>query len=195
GRELVPSEDQNRFVVNVICPVGSSIDYVDEMLKIGENILAELKDPVTGREVVATFFASVSIRPGSLISEGILFVRLNPPLDPDGSLARSIHQSEVMAAVRAGFADVPGVKVIALDLSTQGFTATRGYPVNFAVQGPDWDTVTVLSERIKERMIDSRVVTDVDSDYRPGMPEVHVVPDREKAAQLGIPIQRLAWTI
>src|SRR5207253_6432054 len=128
GRELVPSEDQNRFVVNVICPVGSSIDYVDEMLKIGENILAELKDPVTGREVVATFFASVSIRPGSLISEGILFVRLNPPLDPDGTLARSIHQSEVMAAVRAGFADVPGVKVIALDLSTQGFTATRGYP-------------------------------------------------------------------
>ena len=28
----MPSEDQNRFVVNVVCPVGSSIDYVDEML-------------------------------------------------------------------------------------------------------------------------------------------------------------------
>src|SRR5207253_449650 len=35
---------------------------------------------------------------------------------------------------------------------------------------------------------------DVNSDYRPGMPEVHVVPDRAKAADLGIPMQRLAWT-
>jgi multidrug efflux pump subunit AcrB len=34
GRELVPSEDQSRFVVHVICPVGSSIDYVDEMLAL-----------------------------------------------------------------------------------------------------------------------------------------------------------------
>ena len=37
GRELVPSEDQSRFVVNVICPVGSSIDYVDEMLAQGRG--------------------------------------------------------------------------------------------------------------------------------------------------------------
>src|SRR5262249_23053380 len=40
GRELVPSEDQNRFIINVICPVGVSIDYVDDMLQKGENILA-----------------------------------------------------------------------------------------------------------------------------------------------------------
>src|SRR5262249_47188274 len=42
GKELVPSEDQNRCLVNIICPVGSSIDYVDEMLQKGEQILAHL---------------------------------------------------------------------------------------------------------------------------------------------------------
>src|SRR5262249_25167631 len=47
GRELVPSEDQNRFVVSVICPVGSNLAYVDDMLKKGEEALTELKDPVT----------------------------------------------------------------------------------------------------------------------------------------------------
>src|SRR5207302_4484461 len=112
---------QNRFVVNLICPVGSNIDYVDELLRRGETILANLTDPVTGREVVATFYASLSIRPGSLISEGILFVRLIPPLDADGTVLRSLHQSDVMAAVRQAFAGVPGAKAIALDLSTQGF--------------------------------------------------------------------------
>jgi multidrug efflux pump subunit AcrB len=195
GRELVPSEDQNRFVVNVICPVGSSIDYVDEMLHRGEEVLAGLKDPKTGREIVAGFFASVSIRPGSLISEGVMFVRLVPPLDEDGTEQRTLHQSEVMAEVRKGYTNVPGVKVITLDLSTQGFTATRGYPVNFAVQGPDWETVTVLSERIAARMTDSGVVADVNSDYRPGMPEVHITPDRAKCAALGVSVKRLAFVL
>jgi multidrug efflux pump subunit AcrB len=195
GRELVPSEDQNRFVVNVICPVGSSIDYVDDMLHIGEDVLGGLKDPVTGREVVATFFASVSIRPGSLISEGILFVRLIPPIDTDGTVLRTLHQSQIMAAMRTGFANVPGVKIIALDLSTQGFTPTRGYPVNFAVQGPEWDTVTRLSERIVDRMNGSGVVTDVNSDYRPGMPEVQISPDRAKCALLNVSVRRVAFVL
>jgi HAE1 family hydrophobic/amphiphilic exporter-1 len=264
GQELVPSEDQNRFIVNVICPVGSSVDYVDEMLKHGEDIIIGLKDPVSGKEVAASVFAAVSIRPGSLISEGINFVRLIPAPE------RSWTQTDVMNEVRAAFtgtayaplvrveedgvvlcdkagaeyrrplaadarvtvdnqwanrADlqpgmrvrllpaqrtqpaslveakygqseaVPGVRVVVLDLSTQGFTATRGYPVDFAVQGPDWPTVTALSERIRERLSDSGVVTDVNSDYRPGMPEVRVVPDKLKAAELGVPIQRLAYVL
>ena len=78
GRELVPSEDQNRFVVNLICPVGSNIEYVDEMIRKGENIMAGIKDPVTGEDVFAGFFAATSIRPGTLITEGTLFVRLIP---------------------------------------------------------------------------------------------------------------------
>src|SRR5205085_10595226 len=98
GRELVPSEDQNRFVVNVICPVGSSIDYVDEMLHRGEDILIGLTDPETDREVIASCFAAVSIRPGTLISEGILFVRLIP------ADKRSWTQTDIMNEVRAAFA-------------------------------------------------------------------------------------------
>ncbi|MFO0877130.1 MAG: efflux RND transporter permease subunit [Gemmataceae bacterium] len=189
GRELVPSEDQSRFVVNVICPVGSNIDYIDEMLRQCEIVMAGVEDPHTGEPVLATMFAAVSIRPGQLISEGILFIRLLPISQ------RKMTQNEVIVETRRRLAAIPGMRAVVLDLSTQGFTPTRGYPVNFAVQGPDWATVTKLSERIRERMIDSRVVTDVNSDYRPGMPEVHLLPDREKVAQLGIPVQRLAWTL
>ena len=59
----------------------------------------------------------------------------------------------------------------------------------------DWEKVIQLSERIRERMIESGIVADVNSDYRPGMPEFQILPDRHKAAQLGIPIQRLAFTV
>src|SRR5262245_15069947 len=188
GTELVPSEDQNRCLVNVICPVSTSIDYVDEMLVKGEKILADLKDD-NGNEVVATMFTAVSIRPGSLISEGILFIRLIPAEE------RTMTQTDVIQAVRKEFANVPGVRAVVLDLSTQGFTATRGYPVDFAVQGPDWEQVTELSERIRERMVDSGVVTDVNSDFRPGMLQYDVYPDPIKCAEKGVSMSRLAFTI
>ncbi|MCI0742621.1 MAG: efflux RND transporter permease subunit [Gemmataceae bacterium] len=201
GRELVPSEDQNRLLVNVICPVGSSIDYVDEMLKKGEDILKNMidlgggklgvrgVDAPDGDGVVATYFTAVSIRPGSLVSEGINFVRLIP------SDERSVTQTDIINQIRKEFAKIPGVRAVVLDLSTQGFTATRGYPVDFAVQGPDWNTVTRWSEAIRERMIDSDLVADVNSDYRPGMPEVHVIPDPEKAGELAVPVSRIAFAI
>src|SRR5262249_36874439 len=163
--------------------------YVDVMLRKCEEIMAHLKDPVTDKEIAASFFAAISIRPGSLVSEAILFVRLIPAHE------RSWTQTDVINDTRRRLSRLSGMRAVVLDLSTQGFTPTRGYPINFAVQGPDWNTVIELSERIKERMIDSGVVADVDSDYRPGMPEVRVFPDREKASQVGIPVQRLAFTL
>ncbi len=188
GRELVPSEDQNRFVVTVICPVGSSIDYVDEMLQRGEDILVNLQDP-HGTHVTASLFAAVSIRPGRLITEGTMFVRLVPAEE------RAWTQTEVMNEFRQRFGGVAGVRVIVMDLSTQGFSSSRGFPVNFAVQGPNWDTVTRFAERIRARLTENPAIADVNSDYQPGMPEIHLVPDRLKAAEIGVPIQRLAFTV
>src|SRR5438094_2483814 len=42
------------------------------------------------------------------------------------------------------------------------------------------------------RMAKSGQLQDIDSDYRPGMPEIRIVPDREKLAQVGIPVGRMA---
>jgi multidrug efflux pump subunit AcrB len=41
----------------------------------------------------------------------------------------------------------------------------------------------------------SGLVTDVDSDYQVGMPEVQVMPDRNKAADLGISMARIGETV
>jgi multidrug efflux pump subunit AcrB len=188
GMELVPSEDQSRFVCTVICPVGSSIDYVDEMLQKAEATIIAIRDD-QDREIMATLFAAISIRPGQLISEGTLFVRLMPkPM-------RSMTQTQAITEVRKRLGAIPGMKAVVLDLSVQGFAASRGYPVNFAVQGPDWEKVIKFSERIRERMLNTTIINDVNTDYRPGMPEIHIMPQRAKAEELGIPMQRLGFTI
>jgi len=51
------------------------------------------------------------------------------------------------------------------------------------------------SRVIMEKMRDSGLVTDINSDYQVGMPEVQVVPDRNKAADLGVSMAEIGDTV
>jgi HAE1 family hydrophobic/amphiphilic exporter-1 len=182
GTELVPSEDQSRFQVQIICPVGSSIEYVDRVLQQCEEFLAARRD-------VAGLLTTVATERGRLISQADIFVRLVPHAE------RTLRQHQIIDEVRREFGRIPGMRAVVLDLSTQGFTAQQGFPIDFAIQGPDWDKVITYSNQIREAMQTSGVVQDIDSDYRPGMPELHVLPDREKCAMVGVPVGTLADTV
>jgi multidrug efflux pump subunit AcrB len=182
GTELVPSEDQSRFQVQIICPVGSSVDYVDQVLQQCEDYLASRSD-------VAGLLTTVATERGRLINQADIFVRLVPHRE------RRLGQHAIIDEVRHEFSQMPGMRAVVLDLSTQGFTAQQGFPIDFALQGPDWDKVIEYSDQIIDAMRTSGVVQDIDSDYRPGMPELHVLPDREKCAMVGIPVGTLADTV
>src|SRR5205814_6346156 len=84
-----------------------------------------------------------------------------------------ITQAEVMAEVRGQFSKVKGLqRVSILDFSQAGFSAQRGYPVQFMVQGPDWDKLAEYTYKIMDTMKASGLMVDVDTDYKPGMPEI-----------------------
>jgi HAE1 family hydrophobic/amphiphilic exporter-1 len=180
GRELVPSEDQSRFVVHVICPVGSSITEVD-------NLLQECEAKLAQRDDVAKLLTTVATEPGQLMNEADIFVTLVP------QHLRALKQQQIVPQVRAELAKIHDIRVVVRDQSTEGFTAQRGDPVDFAIQG-DWKKLPELADQIKERMKQSGVVQDIDSDYRPGMAEVQIRPDRDKLALVKVPVSRLADT-
>jgi len=52
-----------------------------------------------------------------------------------------------------------------------------------------------LSEDVRAKLEATGTVVDLDSDYKLGQPEIRVVPDRDRAADLGIPIEDLATAI
>jgi multidrug efflux pump subunit AcrB len=178
GRELVPSEDQSRFVVHVICPVGSSIDHIDELLKVCEAALLARPDV---KEVLTT----VATEPGQLMNEADLFVHLHPQHE------RRLKQQQIIREVRKDLEAIHDIRVVVRDQSTEGFTAQRGDPVDFAIQG-DWKRLPGYAKAIMDEMAHHGGVQDIDSDYRPGMPEVRVRPIREKLAAVGVSVGKLA---
>ncbi len=190
-KEFVPAQDQNRFMINIQSPPGSSIEFTDDIFKKAE---AALK----ARPEVASYFSAVGGRQGGLVNQGSLSVTLKDPEERTVSppFKKRPAQQEFMGFIREELKKIQGVsRVTVMDLAVAEFSAKRGYPVQFLVQGPDWAKLADFSRKIMEKMNGSGLVTDVDSDYKEGMPEIKVKPDREKSRARGVTITNIANTI
>jgi HAE1 family hydrophobic/amphiphilic exporter-1 len=190
-KEFVPAQDQNRFLVSVQTEMGSSLEFTDQVFK-------EIEKQVKLRPEVENTLSAVGGLQGGLVNQGNLFVTLREPSDR-GITAPFKHrpsQQEMMGLVRETIRKVDGVKKVSvIDLSLTGFSSQRGFPIQFQLQGPDWKVLAESTRKMVEQMKASGIMTDVDSDYNPHMPEVKVVPDREKAALRGVAVSTIANTI
>ncbi len=183
-KEFIPSQDQNRFLVRLQAPTGSSLEFTDKVFRQAEEKIMQ-------HPAVEQYLASVGGFGGGETDTGNMFITLKErkdrPVDP--KLKRKPAQSEVMAWVRKEFSAIPGAKrTVIQDLSQGGFSSQRGFPVEVSLLGRDWDTLSQVSEQFQEKMKASGLMADVDSDYRLGQPELRVIPNREKAAAMGVSI-------
>ncbi|MEW6337282.1 MAG: efflux RND transporter permease subunit [Acidobacteriota bacterium] len=189
-QEFIPSQDMSRFMIRFQTPVGTSLDATDRYFRQIEAYLAT-------RPEVDLFAGSVG--GWSAVNSGMAFVNMKDPRERpvDPAIGRPLSQLEFMEVVRRSLATIPGGRVVLQDISQSGFSPSRGggFPVEFNVRGPDWEVLADAARRIAERMRQSGIVTDVDTDYQVGMPEVQVVPDRNKAADLGVSMSAIGETI
>jgi HAE1 family hydrophobic/amphiphilic exporter-1 len=194
-QEFMPQQDSGRFSINFSRPVGTSLDVTDRTFRQIEAFL-------DSRPEVARYMGSIGGyggggMGGGDVSSGGAFVTMKEhserPIDP--KTGRRMRQQEFMDLCRRSLSGIPGVRVVIRDHSSQGFSGGRGFPVELSVRGPDWDTLAEKSKEIREKLLASGTVVDVDSDYRVGMPEVQVIPDRNKAADLGISMADIGETI
>ncbi|HUP47315.1 MAG TPA: efflux RND transporter permease subunit [Thermoanaerobaculia bacterium] len=180
--EFVPSQDQSRLMIRLQTAVGSDLSETDRLFRRAEEFLQ-------GRPEVARLFAVVGGFGGGNVNTGIIFLTLVPPKE------RGISQAEFAGIVRNEFNSYPGLRAVVQDLSQQGFTAQRGFPVEFSVRGPEWARLVEHSTELREKLAASGLVTDVDTDYLVGMPELRIAPDRARAADLGVSVEDVATTI
>jgi len=189
-KEFVPAQDQSMFLARLQTPIGSSIEFTSERFKLAEAIV--LNRPETKR-----IYAAIGGFGGGEVNTGMLFVTLKPPKQrpTDKKVKHRLSQQEFMAEMRKQLNQIPDVKAILQDLSTRGFAAQRGFPIEFTVRGPNWEKLVDYSEQIQGKMKEDNFFQDVDTDYQVGMPELRVYPDRNKAFDHGVSIGTLARTI
>jgi len=181
--EFVPSQDQSRLMVRLQTAVGSDLSETDRVFQRAEQYLMAQKEVTRVFGAVGGFGGG-----GGSVNTGILFVTMLPP-------DQRVSQQEFSTRIRKELNSYPGVRAVVQDLSQQGFTAQRGFPIEFSVRGPEWEQLIALSTEMREKLAASGFATDVDTDYQVGMPELRIVPDRARAADLGVRVEEVATTI
>ena len=180
--EFVPSQDLSRLSVRFQTAVGSDITETDKLMQKVEGVFY-------GHPEVTQLFSFVGGMGGGGINSGNIFANIVPPKE------RKMTQAEFSAVLRRELNSIPGVRAVIQDLSQQGFTAQRGFPVEFSVRGSNWDELVDLSQKIMTQVASSGLVVDMDTDYQLGMPELQVEPDRAVTADLGISVDEVATTL
>ncbi len=181
--ELVPPQDQSRFLLRMKTPVGSSLVFTNDNCKKVEDYLK------TRKEVIG-FYAAVGGFGGDAVNEAMLFVTLAPPNE------RKQRQAEIMESVKTDLKKIlKKTQIFAQDMSLRGFSSGRGFPVEFSVQGPDWDKLGQLTLDLIEKIKISQIVTDLNTDYQLNANEVDLMPDRERAARYGVSMQVISQTV
>ena len=183
-KEMVPSQDQSRTMIRLTAAVGSDLSEMDRYVRRAEAFLLARPDVERAFAVIGGFGSGSGV-----VNNGLLFVTLVPPKERDTT------QAEFIAATRQELNSYPGLRAVVQDLSQQGFTAQRGFPIEFSVRGSDWDQLISTSRQLMGELKESGTVVDLDSDYLLGMPELAVLPDRARAADLGVAMEDVATTL
>jgi hydrophobe/amphiphile efflux-1 (HAE1) family protein len=177
--EMVPSQDLSRMSIRVQTQVGADLSETQKLMARAEAII--MRRP----EVVLCF--------SSFGMGGATSGNYNITLVP--AKKRKLGVAELGNILRRELNSIPGIRAVIQDLSQQGLTGQRGFPVEFSVRGANWDELIAHSQRIMNDLRESGIVQDLDSDYRVGQPELHILPDRAMAADIGVSIDDVATTL
>jgi hydrophobe/amphiphile efflux-1 (HAE1) family protein len=174
--EFVPSQDQSRLTIRVQTEGGSSIEAAAPLLAKVDARLA------THPEIEHTL-ATLSGATG----------QYTLTLVPPGK--RKLGAQALMATLRKELQGIPGVRASIQDPSQQSFGAAKGSPVSFTVRGADWDKLVVSAKKLQDGLEASGVAVDLSTDYQVGSPELQILPDRDRATELGVSVSDLGNTV
>ncbi|MDB6163962.1 MAG: multidrug transporter AcrB [Xanthomonadaceae bacterium] len=185
-RELAPNEDRGSFSVNVTAPEGAGFDYtVTQIGKIEKILMTH----IGGDQPVERIISRV---PGSNgASENMNSGRATVLLKSWGD--RNVSTDDVVEKVRRELAGVPGVR--AIPQTRQGLVRSGGQPLQVVLQGPDYPQLVQWRDRLLAKMEQNPGLYGADADYKETRPQLHVIVDQAKAADLGVTEQAIGDTL
>jgi HAE1 family hydrophobic/amphiphilic exporter-1 len=187
GKDFVPRDDTSEFEVAVTLPEGSSLDRADELL-------VEVESRLRGLRGVEKTFITIgdttgrTVRGAGEVTKATIYCKLTD------LKARDYSQFDVMADARRIIADYPDLRAAVQDVAAISGAGFRQVMVDLNLRGPDMDKLQEYSTRITDWMRSRGHYVDVDTSLSFRKPEVRIVPNRERASELGVSIQAISST-
>jgi hydrophobic/amphiphilic exporter-1 (mainly G- bacteria), HAE1 family len=183
--EFLPPEDRGEFTLSVELPTGTSLDATQ---KVVEAVAGDLREHSAG---VAATFTTVGGGAQGQVNLGQIHVIMTP------RATRAFHQEELMAWTRARYAGLEQANVTAVPIGMVGGGSSgfRQQPIQLNLRGDELGALVSTSEALVAELAKIPGLVDLDTTHRGGKPELELLVDRDRAADLGVPVASVASTI
>jgi multidrug efflux pump len=184
-KEYAPLEDRGAFFVIADGPEGAGFDKSYEMLERMEDVLMPLYEAGEATRVLLRLPASFSSTNEVNSVRGI--VVLSPWSERDRSM------QAIKADVNRRLAALPGYR--AFTVSRRGLGGGSGKPVQFVLGGSDYEELARWRDILIARAEENEGLSNLQSDYKETKPQLEVIIDKERAADVGVSIAQIGRTL
>jgi hydrophobic/amphiphilic exporter-1 (mainly G- bacteria), HAE1 family len=182
--EFIPPEDRALYSVSVELPTGTSLAATTEYI---EAIAADLRKNSPGAQ---STFVTIGGGAQGQVNVGQVQVNMTP------ARSRQFHQYDAMAWVRQRYTGVKGALITVNQVNAiGGDSGFRSQPIQFNIRGRDMAEISKAADTLLAELGKIPGFVDLDKSYRSGKPELAVEIDRDRAADLGIPVASIAMTL
>ncbi|MBV2169045.1 MAG: efflux RND transporter permease subunit [Bdellovibrio sp.] len=184
-QEFVPAQDQDLIIVSAQAPPGTSLATTSERSKELESILSANPN-------IAGFFVSVGGGGGgggASVNQVFMPVTLKPRAE------RRQSHTQIMNDLRGEFKKIKGLRVTMRDISARNLSSGRQNPLAINLRGPDLKVLLQKSEELMERLEKEKLAVDLDTDFRTGIPELILTPNRKNMASRGVSVESVGQVL
>ncbi len=185
-QELVPEEDRGAFYVLVNGPEGASFSYMQKNMRQIENTLMPL---VNNKEATRVL---------TIVPRG--FGRADAVNSGFGIVVMS-HWNQRKHSTQAAIASifpqllsVPGVQAFPIMRSGIAHSGTQ-QQVQFVIGGSNYQELAIWRDTILNYAKKNKKLLNLDSDYKETTPQLIIDINRDRAAELGVPMQAIGRTL
>ncbi len=182
-QEFIPPEDRAEFEVNIELPIGSSLGLTTRYIEL---VAGDLRKNGPG---VSHTFVTVGGGEQGQVNQGKIAIQLTPRKE------RPYHQTEIMNWVRDRYGDVKSAVFSVAPINAVSGGGFRSQQIQFNIRGKDLDELARAADALVAELKKNPGFVDVDTTHRAGRPELAVDVNRERAADLGVPVAAVATSL
>ncbi len=183
--EYAAKEDRGAFFIMVTGPEGASYKYMSEYMTLIESRLMPLVDTGEAKEILVRTprgFGSISS-----FNNGFVIVMLE-------SWNQRRSGWAIMEDVRNRLSDLTGIR--AFPVMRQGFGGGAQKPLQFVIGGGSYEELAQWRDIIfAEIAANNPGFVGLDHDYKETKPQLEIVTNRDRAADLGISTRTIGATL
>jgi multidrug efflux pump len=177
--ELAPMEDRGVILTVINGPDGATMDYTTRYTLAIEKMA----------EKYTEFDRIFTVVGNPTVAQGNVFYRAKPWEE------RKKTTLEIAREMTPAVAGLPGVTAFPITPPSLG-QAFRERPLNFVILTSDsYQNLAQVVRSFQEEIAKNPGIVSVDTDLRLNKPEISMEVDRERAADMGVPVEQIARAV